>query len=259
MGPIKVFASTLIALACSTASSFAEESAPKVRFNQLPGWLQSEAREAFPEMRHKGEIRAVLDGQVYAWKQQGYSPVLFQQKNGDAYYISSIEGTDPSNSPWTKLDFIPSKDATMTQALRKAFYDKAFDDPNFGFQYNNPKKGETVLLYSAIDCGFCVRLEKALHKAGVPFIVVPSTLQLKPTRELKQVYCTPDKAAAWKKMMVSRKYDVHNNERCEMPFTEFSLLGDVMGLDSTPAGLRPDGTVLNATELWQAYGIPKPN
>ena len=93
----------------------------------------------------------------------------------------------------------------------------------------------------------------------MPFIHVPSTLQLKPTRELKQVYCTPDKAAAWKKMMVSRKYDVHNNERCEMPFTEFSLLGDVMGLDTTPSGLMPDGTVLNATELWQAYGIPKPN
>ena len=258
MKQLKKLALGLLALAYLTGAAIAEESSPKVRFNQLPSWLQSDAREAFPDMRHKGEIRKVLDGQVYVWKRHGYSPVLFQQKNGDAYYITGFEGTDASKNPWTKLGFIPSEDATMTQALRKAFYDKAFDDPNFGFQYNNPKKGETVLLYSAIDCGFCVRLEKALNKAGVPFIAVPSTLQLKPTRELKQVYCTTDKAAAWKKMMLSRKYDAHNNERCEMPFTEFSLLGDVMGLDTTPSGLTPDGTVLNATELWQAYGIPKP-
>lgn len=255
---MKTLAMSLMPMMLTLGSAVAKETAPKVRFNQLPGWLQEDAREAFPEMRHKGEIRQVLDGKVFVWSTSGYSPVLFQQKNGSAYYISSIDAKNDQANQWTKLGILPGKDVSMTKELRVAFYNKAFDEPDFGFQYNKPEKGKTVLLYSAIDCGYCVMLEKALHKAGVPFIVVPTTLSGKPSREFKNVYCASDKPKAWTEMMTKRTYVSAKDPDCDMPYAEFDLLGEVLATGSTPAGLMPDGTVLDGSELWGAYGLKKP-
>eukprot|EP01036_Dinobryon_divergens_P042504 gene42504-56495_t len=240
----------LVWLFLTTASTFAEESTPKVRFNQLPDWLRDDAKEAFPDMRMRGEIRQVLDGSIFVWSRPGYTPVLFQEKDGDAYYANSFDSKDDTKNQWEKLGFFSEKDSGMTKELRIAFYNKAFDDPNFGFKYNNPSKGETILLYSAIDCGYCVKLEKALHKAGVPFVVVPTTLQPKVTRDFREVYCAEDKSSAWKKMMTTRKISPQKNSRCEIPFLEFQLVGDIMGINATPSAMRPDGTIVEPALLW---------
>lgn len=244
------------ALMLSSATGFAEDTNKPVRFNDLPSWMQRAGESAFPEMRLKGKIVPVFGGEVYSWNQPKKVPVLFTRQGNSAFYITDFD-TDPNaKNAWTSTSFFAS-DEGITEKLRKHIYDWAFDNPEFAIQYNNPKKGETILLSSAMDCPYCVELERALHKNNIPYIVVPSNLDDKPTPAYKSVYCTSDRPKSWANMMIKREYQKHNNTRCEIPHAEMSVFFHVLGTTATPAALKPDGSVIVGSDIWKAYGIAR--
>lgn len=245
-------------MAAFSALTYAVDMSDPIRYRDLPVWMHHASENAFPDMRRRGTVISVFGGEAYAWSDNKFDPVLFKNKDNEVYYITSFNSKNDAENLWDQIDDPTIRQSGMTADIRRAAYNWAFDNEHFSIKYNNPKKGQTLILYSAMDCSYCVKLERSLHKAKLPYIVVPINLANKPSREYKNIYCADDRKSAWMNIMSKREYRQAKNINCEIPYAEMQIFGHILGTNSTPSGLMPDGTVVTAGELWQAYGLKAP-
>jgi hypothetical protein len=135
----------------------------------------------------------------------------------------------------------------------------------------------SLLMFSAVDCGYCQRLEQNLHKhAGMlntTFYVMPSSLQrvskggAPAYDKVGRIWCAPNNAQAWKKYW--SKQEVPSTPSCnssaaEMEFTYDALKAvldsvgtKVSGVPTIVAedGKRADGSYeMTAAAAKAAYG-----
>lgn len=139
--------------------------------------------------------------------------------------------------------------------------------------------GRKVLLFSAVDCGFCQRFEQEFAKYGnkvdTTFYVLPSGLKkyaqggAAEWQTASRLWCADDNASAWKAYWSTLKAPVRSSKTCafepktaDAQSTYFTEILRVVGVPvhGTPTMVREDGTVLenkpnmDAAYMNQAFG-----
>ncbi|WP_332855590.1 thioredoxin fold domain-containing protein [Duganella sp. S19_KUP01_CR8] len=120
--------------------------------------------------------------------------------------------------------------------------------------------GRKMVLFSAVDCGFCQRFEQDLLKKGsgvnTTFYVVPMSLQdinagAAKWQTVSRIWCADNSTAAWKKYWNTLdaapgrtcEFDPKNAEQSARHLEQvLAAVGSRVG--GTPTILREDGTVL---------------
>lgn len=122
--------------------------------------------------------------------------------------------------------------------------------------------GRKMVLFSAVDCGFCQRFEQDLMKKGsgvnTTFYVVPMSLQafsgagVAKWQTVSRIWCADNSSAAWRKYWntleaapgATCEFDPKNAEQSGRYLEQvLAAVGSRVG--GTPTILREDGSILN--------------
>ncbi len=106
------------------------------------------------------------------------------------------------------------------------------------------RKGDapvSMAIYSAVDCGYCRRLEFFLEKQSFSYAIFPSSLNLENFPLAKSVWCNAQRARAWKDLMLERG-DVPSVKECtSYPMTDIRYTGALFVYGNTPGIIFADG------------------
>lgn len=98
-------------------------------------------------------------------------------------------------------------------------------------------------VFSDPDCPYCRRLEMELEKLdNVTMYIFPYPLAMHPeaARKSRQVWCSADRAKAWRAMMLEGK-DPTGREDCANPVDANVALGQKLNINGTPAIILSNG------------------
>lgn len=100
-----------------------------------------------------------------------------------------------------------------------------------------------MVLYSAVDCGFCRRLEVFLANNGFSYTVFPSSLTPQNFSLAQDVWCNPNPGSAWMSVMRGDA-EIPKVERCPTyPIADIRYTGALFSYGNTPGIIFADGTV----------------
>ncbi|MDO1510742.1 MULTISPECIES: DsbC family protein [unclassified Neisseria] len=101
-----------------------------------------------------------------------------------------------------------------------------------------------VAVFSDPDCPFCKRLEREFAKMNnitiYNFMMPIASLHPDAARKAQQIWCSPNRAAAWTAWMREGKMPPKVAD-CENPVAETTSLGEQLGFNGTPAIVFPNG------------------
>lgn len=101
-----------------------------------------------------------------------------------------------------------------------------------------------VAVFSDPDCPFCRRLEKEFEQMTditiYNFMMPLASLHPDGARKAQQIWCQPDRTAAWTKWMREGKMPPQVPV-CDNPVNETVSLGEQLGFHGTPAIVFPNG------------------
>lgn len=120
------------------------------------------------------------------------------------------------------------------------------------------RKGDapvSMAIYSAVDCGYCRRLEGFLEKQDFSYAVFPSVLNLEHVPLAKSVWCSADRAAAWQKLMLKAEKPPAVKSCKSYPITDIRYTGALFSYGSTPGIIFADGHVF--TQVPEGEAIEK--
>ncbi|MYM94422.1 thioredoxin fold domain-containing protein [Duganella vulcania] len=121
--------------------------------------------------------------------------------------------------------------------------------------------GRKIVLFSAVDCGFCQRFEQDFMKKGsgvnTTFYVVPMSLQdysggVAKWQTVSRIWCADNNTAAWRKYWTTLdaapshgcEFDPKNAEQAARYLKQvLAAVGSRAG--GTPSFVREDGSILN--------------
>lgn len=101
-----------------------------------------------------------------------------------------------------------------------------------------------LAVFSDPDCPFCRKLEQELVKLkDVSLYMFPYPLPMHPDagRKSKLVWCSRDRAAAWRDMMLNNRLPEGDKTDCDNPVDKNIALGQRLRIDGTPALIFADG------------------
>lgn len=102
----------------------------------------------------------------------------------------------------------------------------------------------SMAVYSAVDCGFCRRLEALLARHGISYYVFPGSLSLENFAVSKSIWCNADPAAAWQAVML-REAAIPPVQNCPgYPITDIRYTGALFSYGNTPGMIFADGDVI---------------
>jgi len=102
-----------------------------------------------------------------------------------------------------------------------------------------------LALFSDPDCPFCKKIEPELAKLKDTTIYVyllPMPMHADARRKSAAVWCEPDRAKAWRNLMVSG-LEPEKPAICDHPFTKVAELAKEHGVKATPTLVNQDGRV----------------
>lgn len=103
----------------------------------------------------------------------------------------------------------------------------------------------SMAIYSAVDCGYCRRLETLLAKHEVSYAVFPGSLSLANFSLARDVWCNDNPAQAWLAVM-HRQEPIPEVGDCESyPVTDIRYTGALFSYGNTPGIIFADGDVIN--------------
>lgn len=109
------------------------------------------------------------------------------------------------------------------------------------------RKGDapiSIAVYSAVDCGFCRRLEALLAKHEISYAVFPGSLSLANFSLARDVWCNQDPAQAWIKVM-QKEQPIPSVASCDSyPITDIRYTGALFSYGNTPGIIFADGDVI---------------
>ncbi len=101
-----------------------------------------------------------------------------------------------------------------------------------------------VVVFSDPDCPFCKRLENEFAKMNditiYNFLMPILSLHPGADKKSEQIWCQPDRTAAWTNWMRQGKAPAQVAE-CENPVAETMSLGEQLGFNGTPTLVFPNG------------------
>lgn len=105
-----------------------------------------------------------------------------------------------------------------------------------------------VAVFSDPDCPFCKRLEHEFAKMTdvtiYSFMMPLASLHPDAARKAEQIWCQPDRTAAWTAWMREGKMPPQVKV-CDNPVAETTSLGEQLGFHGTPAIVFPNGKSQN--------------
>lgn len=100
-----------------------------------------------------------------------------------------------------------------------------------------------MLLLSAYDCPFSKKLEAALAAAGTRYAIIPSTIGTANKPFLPDIWCSPDRAATWRRAIGTGALPPRASRSCRYDRRYFETLSGMFG-GSKPTALFADGTIV---------------
>lgn len=105
-----------------------------------------------------------------------------------------------------------------------------------------------LAIFSDPDCPFCQRLEQELEGIGdvslYIFLYPIESLHPGATAKSRKIWCAPDRAAAWDKLMREQIEPEPADDTCGDPIEDLALVGERLALSGTPALIFPDGKLV---------------
>lgn len=157
--------------------------------------------------------------------------------------------TDASGNYMLVGDLIRTADGTNLTEERQAelkavdFASLPFDKAITEVRGNGALK---VAVFSDADCPYCKRLEREFAKMDnitiYNFMMPIPSLHPDAERKAVQIWCSPDRTAAWTDWMRHGKLPAKAAE-CANPVAETTQLGSELGFNGTPTMVFPNGKV----------------
>lgn len=141
---------------------------------------------------------------------------------------------------WTYFDKTKKPvEADKVQAIRaRAVADLPWDSALIFRKGDAPV---SMAVYSAVDCGYCRRLEAFLETQPFSYAVFPSSLTLENFGIARSVWCHAEPMKAWKNLMLGRA-DLPAVNSCESyPMTDIRYTGALFVYGNTPGIIFADG------------------
>ena len=224
MGMKRIVAVMGLALASTLSLAASPDQAIRKNLLQVQPDLPIESISASPmpgmyQVQLKGgrQLYASADGQFVI---QGY---LFQFKDGQATNLTEREET---RAVAAQIEAIPRKDMVV-------------------FSPQQAKAHITV--FTDTDCGYCQKLHSEvteLNKLGVEvrYLAFPRQgLGSKGAKDLASVWCAKDRQAAMNKAKARQSVEALS---CENPVAEQFHLGQMIGVNGTPAIVLQNGKMI---------------
>ncbi len=102
----------------------------------------------------------------------------------------------------------------------------------------------SMAVYSAVDCGFCRRLETFLHKHKLSYAVFPGSLNRENFSLAKSIWCNPEPGRAWLGVMLHNR-DIPSVDSCPgYPISDIRYTGALFSYGNTPGIIFADGDVI---------------
>jgi len=107
-------------------------------------------------------------------------------------------------------------------------------------------KPAPVIIWSAPDCGFCRKLERALEQEDVSAYVAPVGISEEGYQQAATAYCANDPSQAWTAVMQGVRNDIQPRSSCEYPRDMLTDIGFFFGMGrlATPIVIFADGTTI---------------
>lgn len=110
------------------------------------------------------------------------------------------------------------------------------------------RKGDapvSMAIYSAVDCGYCRRLEALLAHHEISYAVFPSSLSLANFSLARDVWCSDEPAQAWQSVMQAEQPIPSVTNCAAYPITDIRYTGALFSYGNTPGIIFADGDVIN--------------
>jgi protein disulfide-isomerase len=107
-------------------------------------------------------------------------------------------------------------------------------------------KPAPVIIWSAPDCGFCRKLERALEQEDVSAYVAPVGISEEGYQQAATVYCDYDPSRAWMAIMQGARNANQPRSSCEYPRDMLTDIGFFFGMGrlATPIVIFADGSTI---------------
>lgn len=102
----------------------------------------------------------------------------------------------------------------------------------------------SMAVYSAVDCGFCRRLEALLARHKINYYVFPGSLSPENFAVSKSIWCNPDPAAAWVAVMQQQSAIPPVASCPGYPISDIRYTGALFSYGNTPGVIFADGDVI---------------
>jgi hypothetical protein len=187
------------------------------------------------------------DYQGYATPYTGiYSLSLPSEKESKTPIMADQELTMLANSFTEAWSYFkagnPPVEAAKVHAIRqRAAAELHFESAIVFRQGNAPI---SIAVYSAVDCGYCRRLEAFLSNHKIAYAAFPGSLYRENFSLAKGVWCSEDRAKAWQAVM-QHDVDLARVENCPAyPLADIRYTGALFSYGNTPGIIFADGDVI---------------
>lgn len=136
-------------------------------------------------------------------------------------------------------------DISKTKAVQNAL--AKVGEENMVIFGDKDKAKHTVTVFTDIDCGYCRKLHKEIddyNKEGIRirYLFFPRAGMGSPSYDKAvSVWCAADRNGAMTKAKSDQQVE---DKKCDNPVLDHMRLGELMGVNGTPALILPDGEVL---------------
>lgn len=107
----------------------------------------------------------------------------------------------------------------------------------------------TLYIFSDPDCPYCKKLEQNLDSISdvtiYTFLFPLKSLHPEAETRAKQIWCAPDRAAAWRNYMLKGQVPSATNTTCDTPIAKNSQLGSTLNIGGTPTVFLSTGQRLS--------------
>ncbi|GEM_PF-2714959 len=186
-------------------------------------------------------------------KPQGYATPfsgIFSITSAEAANVTTpvlmdTELTMVANSYGDKWVYMNKQRSDVERDKVLAIRKKAIEDlpwhASITFRHGDKPVG--MVLYSAVDCGFCRRLEAFLAKHEFSYTVFPSSLSPQNFSLAQDVWCNANPGQAWMTVMREEGEIPHVASCPSYPIADIRYMGALFVYGNTPGIIFADGTV----------------
>lgn len=111
-----------------------------------------------------------------------------------------------------------------------------------------------MIVLSAVDCGYCAKLEPALAQKNLRYAVIPGLLSNENADLVRRIYCAADPSTAWLQTLSRGKRPTGGSANCSYDREHFWVLSGLLG-GSTPRLVFADGDLMRPA--YDAAGIAR--